>query len=547
MRLFSRAILPWLWLALPSVSLSLGPVESDGSGGIGRLTPLHSTPKPAISHQPLTEYEWWLWLRWIYLRCSLTLCCRPTASPLRPRCFLTCKQKFFIRRQLYFGSRRDLSHIGLRLATAFESNRDIIPIPILCYILCSAVRGATNATSSFPEKKTHATHQKMAMARCSGWPAVMVLLACLAGSQSLPEFGDGSSPSVTGRPALIRTELRFGRNLDPSKVRVVNVKSSKGEDVEILVGKNSRKARAEEAAGSFFVRSADVKRPPMRPAAKVSGRQLTFEHSPALLKQSELAQQMGNYRQRKAEAEQRHAKQVQLQLAKAQSKALELQHQAVQGESRRGRQLAADVSWQPAYAQFPTHPVPRRNFSLEVDRQWQPFGLDHSVEILPRVQRPAAASSVSFPRDMEFAASDVHEYLAGDRDTRAYASQGYRPQNLITKHNYNYNALPQKSKYVTYMPHSVVVTASAGVATPSAGVAHTRRPGQGGPHHNPIGQSTHSIVDGPAVTLIEGVRVPDSAEDKVKTWRNARVLNNQLVPYPEGYTPPRAQMPSFDR
>ncbi|EDV47742.1 uncharacterized protein LOC6552019 [Drosophila erecta] len=390
----------------------------------------------------------------------------------------------------------------------------------------------------------------MAKPRCSGWQS-FILLVCLPGCISLSRVDEGRIPSVTGKPALIRTELRFGRNLDPSKVRVVNVKSSMGEDIEILVGKNSRKARAEDAAGSFFVRSSDVKRRLIPPTGKTnaSGRQLTFEHSPALLKQNELAQQMGAYRQRKADAEQRHAKLIQLQLAKAQSKVIE--HQAAQGDSRRGRQLAADVSWQPVRPQFPiqTQQISRKNDSWAADRLWQPFGLEDSVEILPRLQRMSHGPVFSFPRDMEFAASDVQEYLAGERDTRAYGSsasnQGYRPQNLITKHNYN--SLPPRSKYVTYLPHSVVVTASAGVATPTTTTTLRQTGGHGSPSHNPIGQSTQSVVDGPAVTLIEGVRVPDSAEDKVKTWRNARVLNNQLVPYPEGYTPPRAQMPSFDR
>lgn len=47
-------------------------------------------------------------------------------------------------------------------------------------------------------------------------------------------------------------------------------------------------------------------------------------------------------------------------------------------------------------------------------------------------------------------------------------------------------------------------------------------------------------IDSDGIPVIEGIRMPDDEEDKVKTWRNGRVINGIFIPYEKGYVPKKA-------
>lgn len=90
------------------------------------------------------------------------------------------------------------------------------------------------------------------------------------------------------------------------------------------------------------------------------------------------------------------------------------------------------------------------------------------------------------------------------------------------------------------VPNPVVINSDSVNFEQAAGAAGERRSKKLKLHNSGTRGKQHMKIGVDGIPVIEGVRMPDDEEDKVKTWRNGRVINGIFVPYEKGYVPKKA-------
>lgn len=166
----------------------------------------------------------------------------------------------------------------------------------------------------------------------------------------------------------------------------------------------------------------------------------------------------------------------------------------------------------------------------------------------PELQRSKSANFEKSRQTWLNAAQPVNGFYPNSADSPTYAvfgaSQDESQNDLIrsfiehinkvnTGRQFHNNLLTLSSMRGAEVPDPVVISSDSVNFEKINSGERSKRQKQG---------RSKSLVEVGAdgIPIVEGIRMPDDDEDKVKTWRNGRVINGELVPYEKGYKPKKA-------
>lgn len=138
-----------------------------------------------------------------------------------------------------------------------------------------------------------------------------------------------------------------------------------------------------------------------------------------------------------------------------------------------------------------------------------------------------------YPKTSESAAYAVFGATEDDSQNDLIRSFIEHINKVNTGRQFHNNLLTLSSMRGAEVPEPVVISSDSVNFEKLGSIERNKRQKQG---------RSKSLVEvgEDGIPIVEGIRVPDDDEDKIKTWRNGRVINGELVPYEKGYKPKKA-------